>query len=110
MTKPISPDQVGRTKRASFPPEVFEAFNNLVARHFIGHSATFKQSDVVNAIVEAMQTETPYGNNGAEIEELIFKRGWLNVEETYRELGWTVKYDKPGYDESYEPTFTFSKG
>ncbi len=35
---------------------------------------------------------------------------WLNVEELYRAQGWTVTYDKPGYNESYPATFTFAPG
>ncbi len=34
---------------------------------------------------------------------------WLDVEDVYREAGWVVEYDKPGYCESYEATFTFKK-
>jgi hypothetical protein len=38
----------------------------------------------------------------------IFHRGWLDVEDAYRAEGWTVVYDKPGYNESYAASFTFS--
>jgi hypothetical protein len=27
----------------------------------------------------------------------IYKLGWLNVEELYRERGWDVTYDEPAY-------------
>jgi len=37
----------------------------------------------------------------------IFDRGWLDVEDLYRISGWRVEYHKPGYNETYEPTFEF---
>ena len=37
----------------------------------------------------------------------IFSEGYLNVEEVYREQGWVVSYDKPGYNESYDANFKF---
>lgn len=39
----------------------------------------------------------------------VFKKGWLNVEYLFRAAGWEVQYDKPGYNETYEAYFTFSK-
>jgi len=39
----------------------------------------------------------------------VFDKGWLNIEPMYRAAGWKVVYDKPAYNESYEPTFTFTK-
>lgn len=39
--------------------------------------------------------------------ETIFRRGYLNVEEAYREQGWSVVYDKPGYNETYDASFEF---
>lgn len=28
--------------------------------------------------------------------------GWLDLEDIYRDEGWTVEYDSPGYNETYE--------
>ena len=38
---------------------------------------------------------------------LIFKKGWLNVEEMYREAGWQVTYDRPAYNETGYAYFYF---
>jgi len=39
----------------------------------------------------------------------IFENGWLDVEPIYREVGWNVEYDKPGYNETYEASFKFTR-
>jgi len=40
----------------------------------------------------------------------IFEMGWLDVEDAYRAQGWNVVYDRPGYCESYEASFIFTRG
>ena len=42
-------------------------------------------------------------------ENDIFDKGSLNVETIYRKDGWNVEYDKPGYNESYDASFKFSR-
>lgn len=96
MIKPITPDQVADQKITSFPPEVFEAFNELIALHFTDGSARVNQTEVVNLIKGKMNIK-------------IFNSNWLNVEDAYRAAGWKVFYDKPSYCESYEAYFEFTK-
>ncbi|MFA6421911.1 MAG: hypothetical protein WCV92_00700 [Candidatus Buchananbacteria bacterium] len=95
---PIKPSDVAKQKQASFPNEVLEAFNQLIAEKFNNGYATIRQDDVVAILVAK-------GLNRPE----IFKKGWLDVEGIYRKAGWKVAYDKPAYNESYPATFTFSK-
>lgn len=109
MTQPITPYQVGAAKASVFPPEIFQAFNDLIVAHHVGGYSRFTQREAVEAIVESMITETPYGDNGAEIEQRVYEKGWLNVDDAYRAAGWIVEYDKPGYNESYPATFVFRK-
>jgi hypothetical protein len=42
-------------------------------------------------------------------EQRVFDRHLLDVEEVFEDVGWDVDYDKPGYNESYQPTFTFTE-
>jgi hypothetical protein len=97
MSGPIKPGEVADAIRRTIPDEVFEAFNELIAENWCISGATMKQEDVVARI------RTKLNTTAAEMH----KRGWLNVEEAYREAGWCVEYDKPGYNESYPATFTF---
>jgi hypothetical protein len=100
MTKPIKPDEVDELKTASIPDEVFAAFNARIAENWDGSSSSFTQTDVVASILTRMPAMT---------SSELFKKGWLDVEESYRAVGWSVEYDKPGYCEEYEATFTFKK-
>ncbi len=101
MTEPIRPDDIAAAKAALFPAAVFAAFNELIAEHYVDGVATFRQEAVVARI---LASGNGYDRDG------IFARGWLNVEATYRAAGWRVEYDKPGYNETYAATFTFSHG
>lgn len=101
MTKPIAPDDVVAAKTATIPDEVFEAFNEAIARHWNGRTSTFTQDEVVKAIELKL--------NGRMTKQELFANGCLDVEDSYRALGWTVDYDKPGYCETYAANFTFKK-
>lgn len=104
MTKPISPKEVAACKAKSFPAFVFEAFNELIASKYTMGRATVKQNDVIALILQK-------ANSGLDEDILtrgdIFDKGYLNVEEVYREQGWKVSYDKPAYNESYAAYFEF---
>ena len=39
----------------------------------------------------------------------VFERNWLEVEGTYRKLGWKVVYKCPDYTESFPAYFKFKK-
>lgn len=99
MSRPIKPSEVGAVQASAFPAEVFDAFNELIAENYANGYATFKQSDVVARIKQKRNCEAGE----------IFKRGWLNVEDVYRNEGWHVEYDSPGFNEPYAATFTFKK-
>lgn len=96
--KPIRPNEVEKAKAQSFPDAVIESFNELIKRHFTGRSATFTQDEVVKLIA----------SKGLKRKD-IFDNHWLDVEPTYRDIGWKVEFDKPGYNEDYDAMFTFTK-
>lgn len=97
--KPIKPSQVQGKKNAAFPDEVIEAFNELIVENWQGNSATVKQGQVVGRIMAKMQITS------AE----IYQNNYLDVEPLFRKAGWKVMFDKPGYNETYEGYFVFSK-
>ncbi len=99
MTKPISPSQVGAAKASVFPSEVVDVFNHLITTYCVNGSSTFKQVDAIDLIRARLRVS----------RAKIMSNGWLNIEDLYRSVGWQVTYDKPGYNESYPATFTFSK-
>ncbi len=95
-TKPLKPSDVPNLKAQTLPDEVLEAFNEVIAKHFSGGVATFTQEEVVQLLV------SKGFDRGA-----IFAKNLLDVEDIYRKEGWSVTYDKPGYNESYSAKFIF---
>ncbi len=96
---PIKPGDVISAKAKQIPDQVFEVFNELITEKWDGRCALVKQTDVVERIVEKY---------GATREE-IFAKGWIDVEDAYRSVGWSVEYDKPGYNENYAAFFVFKR-
>ena len=100
MTKPITPEQALNIKEASIPDEVYEAFNELLAEGIsTAGYCTIYQNEAIKRIQSKIECER------AE----VFSKGWLDVEKQYIKAGWEVEYDKPGYNESYDAYFKFSK-
>lgn len=102
---PITPAQAKKEKISDIPSLVFKVFNSLIIRNIVNVigskvEATFSQDEVVDQIL--LETTVPL------TREMIFERGWLNVEPIYRKYGWKVEYDKPGFNETYATTFTFT--
>lgn len=96
VSKPITPSEVGAAKAATFPAAVFDAFNAEIAAECVNGRALVKQAAVVARMKAA----------GLSSED-IDKKGWLNVEDAYRAAGWTVTYDKQGFNETGEAYFEF---
>ena len=95
--QPIRPEDIASEKEMIYPDAVLEAFNELIARNFVDGMSRVLQKAVVQLMVE----------KGLDIND-IDKNGWLNVEDIYSEYGWDVEYDKPGFNESYDASFTFT--
>jgi len=105
--QPIRPQDVVEAKQCQIPNEVIEAFNTLIAKYFHSDHSCFKQKEVIDEIIKNLQKGT--SKEAINLRNMIFENHWLDVEDIYRKAGWHVEYDKPAYDESYEPTFDFIK-
>lgn len=99
MIKPFTPDEAKGGKVTTLPPEVIEVFNHLLAERYSSH-IEISQPEVVGLILSKMPNVK---------RQEIFDKNWLDVEEVYDQYGWDVDYDKPGYNETYEATWTFTK-
>jgi hypothetical protein len=97
MAGPKSPEEIEQLQTSRIPDAVFEVFNELIAEKGANGHAVVNQREVVAGISKRM---------GCSVE-MIFDKGWLNVESLYQKAGWSVVYDKPAYNETYEATFTF---
>lgn len=78
--KPLSPKQVIEAKRKSIPDFVYEAFNELLIKHFRNERAVISQEEAIHRIMEYSGTE-------------IFDDRWLDIEGEYQKNGWEVTYD-----------------
>ncbi len=95
---PIRPSEVSGKKGKVIPDAVFEAFNELIVKHYCKGVAAFGQQ-------ELMQTLAGKGIASRE----AFANHWLDVEDVYQAAGWKVKYEKPDYNEPGDRIFTFKK-
>ena len=100
MPGPIKPSEVRAKKTANIPDAVFEVFNRLIVESWDGGSATVLQDEVAGLVADALDID----------RKEVYRRHLLDVEESYREQGWDVEYDKPGYHETYSASFRFSHG
>lgn len=97
MTTPITPDEAEQASYQTIPPFVVAAFNAEIAAAYSGGEAKVVQKKVVTRIEATIPDAT------------TFDIRWLNVEELYRANGWSVTYDKPGYNETYDASFLFKR-
>ena len=102
--KPITPSEVAKARQATLPDFVIRAFNECIVAGWEANAgaSVFNQDDVVRLIIQYGGERVPHGR------QQIFNERWLDVEDVYRQRGWDVKYDKPGYNEDYPATFTFT--
>lgn len=99
MVPPIEPIRPQDAKK-QLPATVIGAINNLIEQCLAGNVATFTQDEAVAALLAADASLT---------RERIFSEHLLDFEDVYRAQGWKVIFDKPGYNESYKASFTFTK-
>lgn len=97
--RPITPEEAATNRISQIPTLVIMAFNRLIGQNYSNGRAVVLQEDVVQIIQADMQID----------RQAIFDRGLLNIESIYREAGWWVEYDKPGYGEAYDARFIFIK-
>jgi hypothetical protein len=95
--KPITPDEVAKGLKP-IPDGVIAAFNALIVRRWDGYMAVVAQEDVLERLAV-----------GDRARQQILDAHWLDIEGHYSEAGWDVEYDKPGYNETYDPKFIFRK-
>ncbi len=98
--KPITPDEVASHKALVIPEAVMKVWNDLIAKNWTGRKSQVMQDEAVKAIMSATDVK----------RNEVFDNRWLDIEPIYRQAGWHVEYDKPAYNESYEASFTFTRG
>lgn len=95
--KAITPQEL--RKQVTGHPTVIQAINELMAESGKTNRIKLFQKDIVARITTLDSQLT---------SKYVFDKHLLDIEDVYREQGWKVEYDKPGYSESYEAFFVFS--
>jgi len=96
---PITPDEAIRSHHRSIPVEIIEIFNGMISEKISGSGrAVIYLDEVSKRCVDA----------GIDKQEAMDKK-WFDVEPMFREAGWKVEYDQPGYNESGRAHYVFSR-
>jgi hypothetical protein len=100
----ITPDEALHEKHNVIPEAVLNVVNQLLRERWDNHTARITQAEVFKEAFAIMRAD------GANVtKDDFFKRHWLDFEQVYKNAGWKVEYDRPGYNESYEAFWVFSK-
>lgn len=92
---PITPDKIVKP----IPEEVFEAFNELIAKDYDGREATVYLKEARNLASSKLKAA------GKELQDWM-----LDIEDSYRKTKkWIVVYDSPSIGDNYEAYYTFKK-
>lgn len=99
VVQPITPEALERREHY-IPYQIIDAVNRLLEKYYVNR--TGKATVPVEEIVAlANQFGLTTGD--------IYANHWLDFENIYRNAGYEVIYDHPGYNETYKPVFHFKK-
>jgi hypothetical protein len=98
--KPITPNEIVDNLENTIPSVVIQAVNNLLTKEYKGDRVVILQDEIISEIIRLDNSFT---------SRQIFDNKMLDFEELYRKNGWSVEYDKPGYNENYKANFIFKK-
>lgn len=98
MTKPISPAEAKKLQYTYIPEAVYAAVNKFLVQKANSKNITIKVKDVIEEIERTSDiTSTD-----------LYDNYWLDIEPAYKEQGWIVFYDKPGWNENYDSFWKFT--
>lgn len=108
QVKAFSPKEAEENKpkilNTIIPSFVIKAVNNLVSINYSNHIKLY-QEDIIKEIQKEYDLFTNFKDHLNRSE--IYENKWLDFEPLFREQGWIVTYDKPGYNETYKPYYIF---
>lgn len=101
MTKALTPQEAILRFKNEVPEAVLECWNSLIVSN-LRVSGGWATSEFTLDELAAKITETTNVNRSEAVD-----KGWLSLEDLFRDKGWKVEKDSPGYNESYSTKFTF---
>ena len=95
--KPLTPSEAQASFNKSLPDFVIQSANELIVENLDTYGeATFTFEELERKI----KSKKP--------DDVRWNRKWLDIEDAFRENGWKVEVDNPGYNETYKGNFKFS--
>ena len=106
--KPFSPAEAIERKNQLIPVEVVRACNELIAENLIvnGQNGKCHAIVLIEDLLDRAKSLMMAAENPQHHED-FFRKRWLDVEPMFRDSGWKVTFDKPGYSESYKARLIF---
>lgn len=100
LSTPATPEAIHKMASESIPEFVFEEMNKLLVKKYrrTTMDAIIRLKDFKDALTARMASDQ---------SALEFDDRWLDLEENYRDQGWDVAFDSPGYNESYSSYYKF---
>lgn len=95
--QPITPEQALAEAGKDFPPKVIDQWNKAITRNMVGNTSIVMQKEIAQSIANELRCTV----------NCVYSARWLDVEQMYRNAGWKVEYDRPGWNENYEANFIF---
>lgn len=99
MIEAISPDDIAIKKAEVLPDQVVEIFNKVIAENWNGHKSYFKVKEILPRLANALDCSSDF----------IFEKHYLDVEDVYKQKGWTVRYEQPCIGDTFDAFFEFTK-
>lgn len=98
--EPIKPTDI----KQEIPDWVIKGANECIKKHYneLRKESKFTQDELIYYILNCAPAD-----DETITRRTLFDNNWLDIEPIYRQAGWKVDYDKPGYNEFYDANFTF---
>lgn len=92
--KPITPKEA--LTQHDLPDKVIETWNRMITKAVKSNGVIY-QNHIISELIEVMDVS----------RNTVISRGWLDVENIYRNVGFEVSYQKGSYDGDDTAKFTF---
>ncbi len=106
--KPITPNEICQ----EIPDWVIEGANNCIKKNWVelNQESHFTQEELISEIAKVYEKYHQQKDmTKVCLHSILFDNHYLDIEPIYEKVGWNVYYDKPAYNETYEPIFTFKR-
>jgi hypothetical protein len=108
--KPLTPAEAKKKRIESIPNAVVRAVNSLLDDTTVRFGVTALREAILRELKAEAENYSPETMPDwcKFTDPTRFPSAWFDFEPIFMKAGWEVSYDRPGYNESGETTWTFS--